>query len=188
LYELCAGNRLELTTCRQSDDILFNMCKFDNIMNVEKQNFPNNHSIKNVSYLHDTRIKINDMWMKKQAKKFHHKGDVLRLDKNPFDPHSQDVILCRNTPIICKINNQNLNIINNETPIICKINNEEKELEIDIKDFQSIFYVAYCITIHSSQGETFNESYTIHDWEKLDKRLRYVALTRSSNLSYINIV
>ena len=34
LYELCAGNRLELTTCRRSDDILFNMCNFDNIMNV----------------------------------------------------------------------------------------------------------------------------------------------------------
>ena len=135
------------------------------------------------------------MWMKKQAKKFHHKGDVLCLDKNPFDPHSQDVILCRNTPIICKINNQKLNIVNNETFIINKIkneiiliSNEEKELEIDIKDFQSIFYVAYCITIHSSQGETFNEPYTIHGWEKLDKRLRYVALTRSSNLSYINIV
>ena len=122
------------------------------------------------------------------SKKFHHKADVLCLEKNHFDPHSQDVILCCNTPIICKINNQNLNIINNETPIICKINNEEKELEIDIKDFQSIFYVAYCITIHSSQGETLNEPYTIHDWKKLDKRLRYVALTRSSNLSYINRV
>ena len=116
---------------------------------------------------------------------------MLRLDKNPFDAHSQDVIMCRNAPIICKINNQNLNIVNNETFTINKIkneiiliSNEEKELEIDIKDFQSIFYVAYCITIHSSQGETFNESYTIHDWEKLDKRLRYVALTRSSNLSY----
>ena len=79
------------------------------------------------------------MWMKKQAKKFHHKGDVLRLEKNPFDPHSQDVILCRNTPIICKINNQNLNIVNNLTFTITKIKdeiilifNEEKELDLEI--------------------------------------------------------
>ena len=58
--------------------------------------------------------------MKKQAKKFHHKGNVLCLEKNPFDPDSQDVILCRNAPIICKINNQNFNIVNNETFIIYK--------------------------------------------------------------------
>ena len=65
--------------------------------------------------------------------------------------------------------------------------NEEKEIEIYIKDFQNIFYVAYCITIHSSQGETFNEDYTIYDWEKLDIHLRYVALTRATDIKNINV-
>ena len=36
LYELCDGNRLQLSTCRRSDDTLFNMCKFENIMKVNK--------------------------------------------------------------------------------------------------------------------------------------------------------
>jgi len=75
--------------------------------------------------------------------------------------------------------------IQNDAINLC---NSEKELLIDKDDFQKLFYVAYCITIHSSQGETFNESYTIYDWERLDKRLRYVALTRASDISYINIV
>ena len=87
-----------------------------------------------------------------------------------------------------------LNLINNETFTINRIvddnihiSNESKELVVHKDDFQNLFYVAYCITIHSSQGETFLEPYTIHDWDKLDKHLRYVALTRSSNIEYINI-
>ena len=85
-------------------------------------NFNNNNTntIKNISYLHDTRIKINDMWMKKRVKKYHKKEDVLRLEKNVFDPHSQDVILCPKTPIISKINNTELDIVNNETFTIKK--------------------------------------------------------------------
>ena len=49
LYELCNGNRLQLTTCRRSDDILFNMCKFENIMKVDKSVFAHNNTIKNIS-------------------------------------------------------------------------------------------------------------------------------------------
>ena len=97
--------------------------------------------------------------------------------------------------IICKVNNKELDILNNEKFAInmildnqITISNNEKELIINAQDFQSIFNAAYCITIHSSQGETFNEPYTIYDWNILDKRLRYVALTRSSDLSNVNIL
>jgi superfamily I DNA and/or RNA helicase len=40
LKELCDFNKLELTTCRRSDDILFNMCKFENINNIDVTKFP----------------------------------------------------------------------------------------------------------------------------------------------------
>ena len=130
--------------------------------------------------------------MKNKLKSYHKKP--LRLEKNMYDAHSQDVILIPNTPIISKINNKKIEVVNNETFTIKKIlsetniiYNEEKEIEIDIKDFQNIFYVAYCITIHSSQGETFDEDYTIYDFEKLDKHLRYVALTRATDIKNINI-
>ena len=36
--------------------------------------------------------------------------------------------------------------------------------------------MAYCITIHKSQGSTFDFSYSIHEWEKLDETLKYVSL------------
>ena len=55
------------------------------------------------------------------------------------------------------------------------------------KDFQHYFYVAYAITIHKSQGSTFDFSYTIHEWDKLDNKLKYVALSRATDKEYINI-
>ena len=63
-----------------------------------------------------------------------------------------------------------------------------QELFINKDGFQSFFYVSDWITIHSSQRETFTEPDTIHDWNRLiDKHHRYVALTTSSNIAYINM-
>ena len=44
------------------------------------------------------------------------------------------------------------------------------------------------ITIHKSQGASFNFPYTIHEWNRLNKRLRYVALTRATDKKFINII
>ena len=38
-----------------------------------------------------------------------------------LDPHSQDVILIPNTPIICKINNKKIGVVNNEKITIKKL-------------------------------------------------------------------
>ena len=62
------------------------------------------------------------------------------------------------------------------------------KLEIPIDKFQKFFYVAYCITTHKSQGSTFNHGYTIHEYDKFDSRLKYVALSRSTDIKNINIV
>ena len=51
-----------------------------------------------------------------------------------------------------------------------------------------MFNVAYCITTHKAQGATFDEPYTIHEFEKFDERLRYVALSRSTDIQLINII
>ena len=63
-------------------------------------------------------------------------------------------------------------------------------LDIPFNLFQRLFYVAYCITIHKSQGTTFDFPYTIHEWshKRFDARLKYVALSRATNLENINVM
>ena len=95
--------------------------------------FKNQLCEKNISYLHDTRIKINEKIMKERVNKYHKKKDIIKLEKSKFDPHSQDVILCPKTPIICKINNKDLNIINNEIFTITKTIDDKLIYQMIIK-------------------------------------------------------
>ena len=75
-----------------------------------------------------------------------------------------------------------------EKKMFC-IMKENQELGFDIKAFKFMFYPAYCITIHVSQGCTFNEPFTIYDWSHpcMDSSAKYVALSRSTSIHYINI-
>jgi hypothetical protein len=192
LLELCDANRINLSTCRRSDSELFGNCK--NVEFVEKTNFNSKFTFKHISYTHKTRIIVNEIMMKKRKQKYH-KTDYLIIDKSEFDEHSQEVILCPKVPIIAKVTKKSLDIVNNEEFIIEKIVddeihifNENKKMIILEKDFQNLFYPAYCITIHSSQGTTFNEEYTIHDWNILSNELKYVALSRGHNKDQINTI
>jgi hypothetical protein len=45
----------------------------------------------------------------------------FRIPKLQYDGNSQDVILVRKTPLIAKVNNSKLKIINNERYIITKL-------------------------------------------------------------------
>ena len=120
----------------------------------------------------------------------------LRLPKLEYDKNSLSVELLAGMPIIARVSAKNLDICNNELFTITKITKEftfiqdefEKSIEIPIDKFQKLFYVAYCITVYKSQGSTFNYGYTIHEWNKFDNRLKYVALSRSTDIKNINIV
>ena len=106
--------------------------------------------------------------------------------------------LLAGTPIISTKNTQELEIYNNETFIIKQIQHSKQNIlieddagntkDIQFNDFQKLFYVAYCITIHKCQGESYDHDYTIHEWSKLDSRLKYVALSRTKQLEYINVL
>ena len=83
-----------------------------------------------------------------------------------------------------------------EAEKIVKRKNNKKVLEVDrfkrisipIKKFQCWFHVSYAITCHKSQGMTINYNYTIHEWEFMNKKSKYVSLTRGSKYEYVNLV
>ena len=102
------------------------------------------------------------------------------------------------TPMIALITQLDRDIAKNEMWYVVSItdgiiklwNNdtEEKFVEEDEETILKSFQSGYCITIHKSQGETYDDEYTIWDWRKmamdrssLGRRLRYVAQSRSKD-------
>ena len=199
LNELCKGLRLQLSKCRRSDDKLFNMLLPENINKLKRTDFGGNFTDQHICFTNTKRKQINHQMMQQvysKKKASNPKLTPLFLPALTFDPNSQDVTLVSGTPLIARKNTKSENIYNNELFTIGQIQHKlgmvivsdgNNQHDIPMTDFQSMFHPAYCITTHKSQGSTFNHPYTIHEWEKFDERLKYVALSRSTNLSHINV-
>lgn len=186
LFDLCGGNRVQLTHCRRSNRELFEL--YMNVQNVDKNEFGKKMTMRNICFTNECRKKINDYWMAKSVKgKFY-----VEVAKYDLDPESQDMKLTIGTPIIARRNCREMDICNNDTYKIAQVSNKQVELDnglvIDTNDFSKYFRVAYCVTTHSSQGETIKEEYTIWEWDKMDERLRYVALSRGECKENIHII
>jgi ATP-dependent exoDNAse (exonuclease V) alpha subunit len=195
LNELCDGNRLELIKCRRSDATLYNLLLPENINKIKKSDFKNEMTSRHICFTNEKRIAINKLMMDQVVKQ--KKIKPLEIKKLSYDPNSQDVKLCAGMPIIARRNSKDLNIYNNETFTIKMIKrteeiiiivDEDREQEIPIAEFIKMFNVAYCITCHKSQGATFDEPYSIHEFNQFDSRLRYVALSRATDKNLINII
>ena len=192
LNELVDGNRLILSKFRRSDDKLYNMLLPDNINNVKKQEFGNNTSNINICFTNKKRIEINNSKMKQAINKSKMKSsDILKLEKLNYDNNSQYMELVAGMPIIARKNTKEHNICNNETFKIHQVRHKTKTIimkdefaindepiTIKFEQFQHIFYLAYCITTHKSQGMTIDQPYCIHEFERFDERMKYVALSR----------
>jgi hypothetical protein len=180
LHELCDGNRLELTKCRRSDATLFNMLLPDNIRKIKKTDFKNTMTNRHIAFTNKKRIAINKMEMDKMIKQ--KKVKALELEGLCYDPNSQDVRLCTGMPVIARKNSKELNIFNNETFTIKAIKKTDnvivvvddgKEQQVPIPEFTKMFNIAFCITTHKSQGATFDEPYSIHEFEQFDENTKF---------------
>jgi 5-methylcytosine-specific restriction enzyme A len=224
LKELCDHNNINLQTCRRSNDKLFNLIQFDNINNLTPDDFKSDLKIDNdinICWTNNTRKKINSKYMDAAYKKAK-TSNYITLQKLEYDDNSQDVILVNKTPLIAKVNNGNLKLINNERYIIKKVDKNTKEIVVEnsrevpkkdkdgneIKDkdgnivmdkiiktlkikadeFQKLFRIGYAFTTHSAQGMSIDKPYTIHEFNRMDKKLKYVALSRATKYENINII
>ena len=98
-------------------------------------------------------------------------------------------------PIIARMNCKDLRIANNDTYTIKAVDDEiititdgKATMEIETKNFTRLFNLAYCITTHCAQGQTYNHPYTIYEFNRMDGRFKYVALSRSTKKSFINLI
>ena len=199
LKELCDHNNINLQTCRRSNDKLFNLIQFDNINNLTPDDFKSDLKIDNeinICWTNNTRKQINKKYMDVAYKKAK-TSNYMTLKKLEYDDNSQDVILVNKTPLIAKVNNGNLKLINNERYIIKKVDKNTKEIiikndrnEIKIKsdEFQKLFRIGYAFTTHSAQGMSIDKPYTIHEFNRMDQKLKYVSLSRATKHENINII
>lgn len=59
-------------------------------------------------------------------------------------------------------------------------------IQVPVNKFNRIFQIAFALTVHKSQGATFNKPYTIYEYRHMTSKLKYVVLSRSS--SEFNII
>jgi ATP-dependent exoDNAse (exonuclease V) alpha subunit len=197
LYELVDGEMVHLTLCRRSDPRIPDLCdkiignyKYDLTPLINK----NFDSYKNICFTNKTRIRINNECMVKYLENY--KGKTIEVEALSYDKNTQPFTLAEGMPLISRVNNQKFKICNNETFICHKIktdfiivkNEIKEELEIPINIFNKMFLLQFCITTHKSQGLSFNYEYCIHEVNKFNNKLLYVALSRSTEYDNVNII
>jgi 5-methylcytosine-specific restriction endonuclease McrA len=193
IYDLCDGNMMKLNVCRRSDRALFDL--YSDVSKVDADDFPSEMYKKNICFYNSTRKKVNFYWMNKLRPK-----KCMVLKKHPSIEQSQDVILYKDLPLIATCTRMGLGFANcdefvvvsyNKKEVVlkfeCDDEEDEKEIIVPVDELTKIFAPAYCISTHRAQGSSIGGPFGIFDFEKMNEALKYVALSRSRKLRYINL-
>lgn len=197
---ICNYNRNVLNVRKRYDETLYNLLEDVNAINVKK--YPKLTTERNICYYNKTRIRVNKMWNDKKKKG----GDLFipaLIDNNPRKL-TQDMYVYNGLPVIAmktKHDGDDLLFANSETFEVCDIgddyisvsnerpdDNGDKSAYIfkcPIEDFNKYFLMNYCSTTHKSQGETIMDDYTIYDWNAMDIKIRYTALSRARKIEQV---
>ena len=191
LKELVDFNVHQLTENKRSDREMWNL--FERIADLTPIDFGDSLNTRiHLCFTNIKRKQVNDIMMNKDKLK---KKRMLFIEKNPEDANSQDVHLIVGAPVIAIRNNKQIGIVNGETFIVKSLNPltvsskaAGKSVGLTSSQFRDNFYINYCSTIHKCQGETYNESFTIHEWNRMSTKMKYTAISRATRKSLINIV
>lgn len=208
LHHLCDGQQINLTKCRRADDELFNL--YTNIPSVDASRFEyKGLTDLNIAYTHNTRKRVNRMCMDK----FSEGKEYMLAQPSRLNKKTQTTRIFVGLPIVAHRNSKEMEIFNSEVFEISDVNFNDKtftfvngetltqsrlrpsiagamtEHTMHINQFSSMFYPAFCITAHVSQGCTFDKPYTIWDWNhpRMDETAKYVALSRATSIKNIQI-
>ena len=193
LHHLCDGQRVTLTKCRRSDSELFNL--YTNVHNVDASRFEFKQLTDlNIAYTHNTRKYVNRICMDK----FSEGQEYMVAQRSIMNKKTQTTKVFVGLPIVAHRNSKEMEIFNSEVFEISDVDFDAKTFTfingdtahtMNINQFSSMFYPAFCITAHVSQGCTFDKPYTIWDWNhpRMDETAKYVALSRATSIKNIQI-
>ena len=197
IHKLSNGNEVILSKNHRANEELGQVYKdpYNLKINITERK-PLNNTTLNLCYTNKQRKVVNLLLSKKYEMENESKKsiDIKEVKGNEL---TQDYTLLEGMPIISKVNSKKANIVNNEMFIVDEIDGNniiiiskqnKKKHTIDKSYLRYNFLLAFCITIHASQGQTIKEPYTIYEWNKLDKYAKYVAVSRATKLDDIFIV
>jgi hypothetical protein len=185
---------------------------------IKKTDFKKKIGKVNICYLNKTRKKINGLLNTKlrplegfvispmaewhdHKKKSPEENKVAHQEWLKNEP-TQDIFVYEGMPMIARIN-KGEEISNNEKYVVKEIGDEitltsmraseegeaeEHEFKCSLENLQDYMLCCYCMTTHKSQGVTINGAVTIHDWDLMDMKLRYTAITRVKKLENVYMI
>jgi ATP-dependent exoDNAse (exonuclease V) alpha subunit len=204
------NNLIKLTEIQRYDMKLKKMS--NNVMTLKTKDYPSRVADKNICYTNKTRLLVNEYLNNHKIKSINETDRVyidnkiiiddkkikksFNKDDKPKEDPTQPFWLYNGLPMIARITKGD-DHVNNEEFVVMEFNDKEVMLMSERPDGKHIisikkshlvhrFLVAYCITTHKAQGSTIDEPITIWDWEKMDIKLRYTAITRAKKASQIN--
>ena len=174
LFELVEGKQMTLTKCKRSDDTLFNLCM--DVENIDISIFGKKECLLNVAFTNRTVNRINE------------KYNIEREESVLVN----DWWLYPGQRLMGNRTDKETGIIKNKDYYIKKIRRGsvvfKDGMTLSYDDLERLMVLAYCITCHKSQGDTFKEEYGIYEWHLMSSEMKYVALSRGTCIENINIL
>jgi hypothetical protein len=211
IWEISGGRMVKLTECRRMDKSgreLFEMCK--DVDTIKLSKFASEEYDRALAYNNSVRRKVNEKWME-QRREGRRYITIPAIDSRRRE--TQDISVYKGLPLIgidtCEkwgvVNAEEYRVMSftaKEIKVAVVLDDDEVDedtlVSIPVAQFPYLLQPAYCISVHRSQCGTFRRPYTIYQTKKmramdkqtgedLGKRLLYVALSRASDPSFINI-
>jgi hypothetical protein len=197
---ICNYNRNILNVRKRYDETLYNLLEDVDVINIKK--YSKLTTERNICYYNKTRIRINKIWNDKKKKN----GDLFipALADSDAKAKTQDMYVYKGLPVIAmktKHEGDDLLFANSEIFVVSDIgkdyisiynerpddngNKSVYNFDCPIDDFNKYFLMNYCSTTHKSQGETIMDNYTIYDWDAMDTKIRYTALSRARKIEQV---
>jgi hypothetical protein len=205
LHELAGGRKLVLDKCRraaENEKVLFKQYKYLSNDQLHKFNldlFGQEETDLNICYTNAKIIEVNKKWMRKRRPEKDSKWMLCKTSDTARKIHCQDIICYKNLPVISVVTRQSEGIFNGELWKVIHFDedevtlrsdegNEKRECIIEKDKLACLFRPAYAISSHKCQGKTFDRPFTIHQWNHMGIRAKYVSVSRGRRIGDVNIL
>jgi hypothetical protein len=194
LHFLSDGNLTTLKECVRADEETFNL--MENVRNIKWRQMAGLavETDFNICHTNQTRKEVNESVNNRIAAATQLKVTVSMGKDNLC----QEMQIYASVPVMAirtirskgeirYANGERFKVLR-WTPKSFELESEDGPITVSDVEFGQNFVLAYCITVHKSQGKTVDEAYTIHEFEMMGDKLAYTALSRTTDFNKVTVI